>query len=81
MSYISVLFVVISTVAMILNTMPEFSGPPDEDGKPTDNKVLSMLETICIMWFTLEYILRFAGAPKKWAFLKVELSTKFCEIP
>ena len=79
-SWVSVLFVIISTVAMILNTMPEFSGPPDEDGKPTDNKVLSMLETICIMWFTLEYILRFAGAPKKWAFLKVELSTKFCEI-
>ena len=69
-SWASVLFVVISTIAMILNTMPEFSGPADENGKPTDNKILSMLETICIMWFTLEYILRFAGAPKKWAFLK-----------
>ena len=69
-SWVSVLFVVISTIAMILNTMPEFQGPEDENGKPTENKILSMLETICIMWFTLEYILRFAGAPKKWAFLK-----------
>ena len=69
-SWVSVLFVVISTIAMILNTMPGFQGPEDENGKPTENKILSMLETICIMWFTIEYILCFAGAPKKWAFLK-----------
>lgn len=69
-SWVSVLFVVISTIAMILNTMEEFSGPPDENGRLTDNPILSMLETICIMWFTLEYILRLTGAPRKCAFLK-----------
>ena len=69
-SWVSVLFVVISTIAMILNTMEEFAGPPDENGRPTDNPILSMLETICIMWFTLEYCLRFIGAPRKCAFIK-----------
>ena len=69
-SWVSVLFVVISTIAMILNTMEEFAGPPDESGKPTENPILSMLETICIMWFTLEYILRFTGAPRKCDFIK-----------
>ena len=69
-SYASVLFVVVSTVAMVINTLPSLAGPPDENGNPTDNAVLSMLETICITWFTLEYILRFAGAPRKCQFLK-----------
>ena len=69
-SLASVLFVVVSTVAMVINTLPALAGPPDESGNPTDNPILSMLETICITWFTLEYILRFAGAPKKCEFLK-----------
>ena len=59
----------VSTVAMVLNTLPSLA-PPDKNGNPTENKILSMLEAICIMWFTLEYILRFLGAPKKCAFLK-----------
>ena len=31
---------------------------------------LEMIEAICIAWFTLEYFIRLAGAPDKWAFLK-----------
>ena len=69
-SWVSVLFVVVSTVAMVLNTMPEMEGPMDDRGNPTDNTILSLLETICILWFTIEYLLRFFGAPKKCAFLK-----------
>ena len=39
-------------------------------GDKTDNQHLAMLELICIMWFTVEYALRLAGAPEKWNFLK-----------
>ena len=34
-----------------------------------ENPWLNMIETICIAWFTLEYFLRFAGAPAKCQFL------------
>ncbi len=49
-------FIVASTIGMTLNTLPDLKGP-----KETDNKNLAMIETVCIMWFTIEYILRFAG--------------------
>ncbi len=49
-------FIVASTIGMTLNTLPDLKGP-----NGTDNKNLAMIETVCIMWFTIEYILRFAG--------------------
>ena len=36
----------------------------------SDNPNLAKLELVCIMWFTVEYILRLAGAPRKGEFLK-----------
>ncbi|XP_023334059.1 potassium voltage-gated channel protein Shab [Eurytemora carolleeae] len=69
-SMVSVIFVVVSTIAMVINTLPDLAGPPDEKGNPTDNPTLSIIEAICITWFTLEYILRFMGAPEKCAFVK-----------
>jgi len=68
MSSISMLFVVISTIGMILNTMPAFQHF-DLNDKPIDNPELALVESVCISWFTLEYLLRFAGSPGKFEFL------------
>ena len=57
MSSISMWFVVISTIGMILNTMPAFQNT-DLTGKPIDNPELALVESVCISWFTLEYLLR-----------------------
>lgn len=68
-SIISILFIVVSTVAMTLNTVPAIADR-DEKGNAIDNPNLAMIEAVCITWFTIEYILRLAGAPKKLDFIK-----------
>ena len=60
-SNISIMFVVVSTVGMVLATMPSL-----ESQFPK----LALIEAVCISWFTIEYLLRFAGAPQKWDFIK-----------
>lgn len=72
-SIISILFIMVSTVAMTLNTVPSIADR-DENGNPIDNANLAMIEAVCITWFTIEYLLRLAGAPKKWIFIKTAMN-------
>ena len=66
---VSISFIIVSTVALCLNTIKSVSYI-DEHGNQIDNPNLQLIEAICITWFTLEYILRFATSPDKWAFVK-----------
>ena len=67
-SFISFTFVVVSTVGMMVNTLPSVQHQ-DHHGNMVDNPKLAMVESVCIAWFSLEYLMRFAGAPQKCQFL------------
>ncbi|CBY31731.1 unnamed protein product [Oikopleura dioica] len=64
LAIISVLFIILSTVALSMNTMKEFQNLAH----------LNHIESICIAWFTMEYIIRFLASPTKLKFLKGPLN-------
>lgn len=95
-AFMSIFFVVLSTVTLTLNTIPELrtrvfnesllelTNLTDVDASRlyndesnyyyVENNVFELIEVICIIWFTLEYVLRFWSSPNKCKFLKGALN-------
>jgi len=67
----------ISTLGMCLNTFTWMQAE-DINGEPVDNPKLALIEAICISYFSIEYLLRFAGAPQKWEFIKGTMNVIDC---
>uniref|UniRef100_A0A3Q3GSW2 Potassium voltage-gated channel, shaker-related subfamily, member 4 n=1 Tax=Labrus bergylta TaxID=56723 RepID=A0A3Q3GSW2_9LABR len=83
---VSVLVIVISIVIFCLETLPEFrdekeylqprvnSTQPDHGFTPF-NDPFFIVETVCIIWFSFEIIVRFFASPSKPAFFKNIMNT------
>ncbi|XP_076308450.1 potassium voltage-gated channel subfamily B member 2-like [Tachypleus tridentatus] len=71
----SVFFILLSSITQILGTIPSLKKQYDEDVNEEiplhkENKKLGMTEITCVVWFSVEHILRLFSAPNKGKFLK-----------
>ena len=73
----SIGLVLISTTCMCINTFPWMQAK-DIKGDSIDNPYLALIEAFCISYFSLEFLIRLAGAPDKLAFLKGTMNVVDC---
>ncbi|KAM9778972.1 delayed-rectifier potassium channel regulatory subunit KCNS3-like isoform 2-T2 [Syngnathus typhle] len=67
-AFASLSVVLTSIIAMCVHSMPEFQRVDDND-KPIEDPVLAILEVICIVCFSTEFIIRLIVAPSCRKFL------------
>ncbi|KAJ3606736.1 hypothetical protein NHX12_026255 [Muraenolepis orangiensis] len=60
----SFFFILVSSVVMCVGTVPDVQ-VEDAEGHRTEHPTLELIETVCIGWFTMEYVLRLISAPNK----------------
>ncbi|KAM8947644.1 voltage-gated potassium channel regulatory subunit KCNG1 [Pelodytes ibericus] len=71
---LSVLFVTITAVNLSISTMPDLR---EEEEKGQCSRMcynIFIVESVCVAWFSLEFLLRFIQAPSKFAFLRRPLN-------
>lgn len=86
---ISVMIILISIITFCLETLPQYRHymlfhyannitRVLEDEVPSASDPFFIIETICILWFTIELLVRLIACPSKIAFLKVSCIVVKC---
>ncbi|CAG03658.1 unnamed protein product, partial [Tetraodon nigroviridis] len=65
---VSFIFILVSSVVMCVGTIPDLQ-VEDSEGNLSEHPTLEVIETMCIGWFTIEYILRLISCPNKVKFV------------
>ncbi|XP_019400211.1 PREDICTED: potassium voltage-gated channel subfamily G member 2 [Crocodylus porosus] len=71
---ISVSFVAITAVSLCISTMPDLRAEEDRGECSQKCYDIFVLETVCVAWFSFEFLLRSIQAESKCAFLKTPLN-------
>ncbi|XP_038246989.1 potassium voltage-gated channel subfamily G member 2 [Dermochelys coriacea] len=71
---ISVSFVAITAVSLCISTMPDLREEEDRGECSRKCYDIFVLETVCVAWFSFEFLLRSIQAESKCAFLKTPLN-------
>ncbi|XP_072323089.1 voltage-gated potassium channel regulatory subunit KCNG2 [Scyliorhinus torazame] len=71
---LSVIFVTITTVSLCISTMPDLREEEERGECSQKCYNIFVLETICVAWFSLEFLLRFIQARSKCVFLRTPLN-------
>uniref|UniRef100_A0A8C1YBK4 Delayed-rectifier potassium channel regulatory subunit KCNS1 n=1 Tax=Cyprinus carpio TaxID=7962 RepID=A0A8C1YBK4_CYPCA len=72
-SLLSICVVIISIATMCINSIPEYQ-IFDENGNPTEDPTMHVLELFCICWFTFEVVTRMLLAPNHRKFFLLPLN-------
>ena len=66
--FISLAVVLISTLTFVLETLPYFDKENSE--YPICVIILEVIDQAAVIFFTIEYVVRFMCSPRKWPFVK-----------
>ena len=69
-AFFSLGMVVTSTITFIVSTLEDFKDEDEWDPNSFLNLTVDYIDIIVIIFFTLEYLLRFVLSPRKWKFIK-----------
>ncbi|XP_043922962.1 potassium voltage-gated channel subfamily G member 2 [Protopterus annectens] len=73
-AFLSVSFVAITAVSLCISTMPDLREEEDRGECSQKCHNIFVLETICVAWFSLEFLLRFIQSQSKCMFLRTPLN-------
>uniref|UniRef100_A0A8C6S6K0 Voltage-gated potassium channel regulatory subunit KCNG2 n=1 Tax=Nannospalax galili TaxID=1026970 RepID=A0A8C6S6K0_NANGA len=73
-AYVSVAFVAVTAVGLCLSTMPDIRAEEERGECSAKCRNLFVLETVCVAWFSFEFLLRSLQAESKCAFLRTPLA-------
>ncbi|XP_045234196.2 voltage-gated potassium channel regulatory subunit KCNG2 isoform X1 [Macaca fascicularis] len=71
---VSVSFVAVTAVGLCLSTMPDIRAEEERGECSPKCRSLFVLETVCVAWFSFEFLLRSLQAESKCAFLRAPLN-------
>ncbi|KAM6945936.1 potassium voltage-gated channel subfamily G member 4a [Aplochiton taeniatus] len=71
---LSVVMVAVTVVSLCISTMPDLREEEDRGECSSKCQHMFIIETVCVAWFSLEFLLRFVQADSKLAFLRGPLN-------